>query len=80
MFDRRQRRFDHIFHIQGSPNLMQDGSHIPDASIRQHDEFELSRSFEIVQFVLSCAIGEELVVLPAELTHHASEREDCAEN
>lgn len=80
MLQRRQRRLDHEFHVQRGPNLMQHGAHVADARVRQQDQFELGRGFEVVQFVLGGAVGEELVGGAAELADHAAEGEDGAED
>lgn len=52
----------------------------PYTSIREHDEFELGGCFEVVEFVLSRAVGEELVFTAAELSDHAAEGEEGAED
>ena len=75
-----QRAFDDIFHIESRPDLVKDGSHVAHPGVGQQDEFQLGRRLEVMQLVLAGAVREELVVLPAQLTHHASEGEDGAED
>lgn len=53
---------------------------IDHARIRQHDELQIRRRLEIVQLVDGGAVGDEVVVRPAQLAHHVPQREDGAED
>ncbi len=67
-------------HIKVDINLIQHVPQIDHARIRQHDELQVRRRLEVVQLVDGGAVGDEVVVRPAQLAHHVPQREDGAED
>ena len=80
MLHRRQRILHHKLDIQRRPDLMQHRPHGSRPGVREKHEFQLRGRLEVVQFVLGRAVGEEGVVLAAELSDETAEREDGAED
>lgn len=56
MLKRRQGIFDHVFHVQRGPYLVEDRPHISDASIGEHYKLQLRGRLEVVHLVFSRAI------------------------
>lgn len=59
---------------------MQHISHTHGRGIRQQDKAQVGRGLVVVQAVLGRTVGDEGVVLAAQLAHHIPQAEDGAED
>lgn len=80
MLHRRKRVLDHILDIQIRPDLVQMRPQVDDLRIGQHDKLHARGRLVVVQLVLAGAVGEESVIVAAELGDEVAQGEDEAED
>lgn len=80
MFDGGQWILDDVLDVQIGPYLVQVRAKVVELGVGQHDELHARGGLVVVQLVFAGAVGEEGVVLAAQLLHHVAEREDQAED
>jgi hypothetical protein len=75
-----QRVLDDILDIQVCPDLVEILPQIDDLCVCEHDKLHARRCLVVVQLVFASAVGEEGVVVAAELGDHVAQGEDEAKH
>jgi hypothetical protein len=80
VLSRREWILNHVFDIQVRPDLVEVLSQVDDFCVGEHDELHAGGCFVVMKLVLAGAIGEEGVVIAAELGDHIAQGEDEPED